>query len=116
MVGHIKAGKIRALATTGAQRALAMPEVPTIAEQGYPGYEATNWYAYVVPARTPKDVIARWNRELVKALSAPDVRQQLLVDHGMEPQPGSAEALGKFIEKEYAVWGRVVKDAKITAN
>ena len=115
VVGHIKAGKIRALATTGAQRALAMPEVPTIAELGYPGYEATNWYAYVVPAKTPRDLVARWNTELMKVLSAPDVRAQLL-EHGMEPQPGTPEALGRFIEKEHATWGRVVREAKITPN
>lgn len=115
VVGHIKSGKLRALATTGAQRALAMPEVPTIAESGFPGYEATNWYAYVLPAKTPKDIVARWNAELNKALRAPEVRQQLL-DHALEPQPGTAEALGRFIEREYATWGRVVKAANITAN
>ena len=115
VVGHIKAGKIRALATTGATRSLAMPEVPTIAESGYPGYEATNWYAYVAPVKTPKEIVARLQQELVKALSAPDVREQL-ISHGLEPQPGTSEALAKYIEREYATWGRVVKEAKITAN
>lgn len=112
---HIKAGKIRALATTGPVRSPFMPEVPTIAESGYPGYEATNWYAYVAPSKTPKDVLARWNQELVKVLAAPEVREQLL-SHGLEPMPGTAEALAKYIEREYATWGRVVKEAKITAN
>ena len=115
IVGHIKAGKIRALATTGATRSLAMPEVPTIAESGYPGYEATNWYAYVAPAKTPKEILARLNQELVKVLATADVREQL-IGHGMEPQPGTSEALAKYIEREYATWGRVVKEAKITAN
>ena len=115
VVGHIKAGKLRALATTGAQRALTMPEVPTIAESGYPGYEATNWYAYVAPAKTPKEILARLQQELAKVLSAPDAREQLL-GHGMEPQPGTSEALAKYIEREYATWGRVVKEAKITSN
>lgn len=112
---HVKAGKIRALAVTGATRSPYLPEVPTIAESGYPGYEATNWYAYVAPAKTPKDVLARWNTELVKVLSDAEVRQQLL-GHGLEPQPGSAEALAKYIAREYETWGRVVKQAKITAN
>jgi len=112
---HIKAGKIRALAVTGAARTPFMPEVPTIAESGYPGYEATNWYAYVAPAKTPRDVLARWNQELVKVLSDPVVREQL-VSHGLEPMPGSADALAKYMEREYAIWGRVVKEAKITAN
>jgi tripartite-type tricarboxylate transporter receptor subunit TctC len=115
VVGHIKAGKLRALATTGAQRSLAMPEVPTIAESGYPGYEATNWYAYVAPVKTPKEIVARLNQELVKALAAPEVREQL-ISHGLEPQPGTSEALAKTIEREYATWGRVVKEAKITSN
>jgi tripartite-type tricarboxylate transporter receptor subunit TctC len=115
VVGHVKAGKLRALASTGAQRSLAMPEVPTIAESGYPGYEATNWYAYVAPVKTPKEILARLNQELVRALAAPDVREQL-ISHGLEPQPGTSEALAKYIEREYATWGRVVKEAKITAN
>ena len=112
---HVKAGKLRALATTGAQRSPAMPEVPTIAESGYPGYEATNWYAYVAPVRTPKEILARLNQELVKVMATPEVREQLL-GHGLEPQPGSAEALAKYIERETATWGRVVKEAKIGAN
>jgi tripartite-type tricarboxylate transporter receptor subunit TctC len=115
VVGHIKAGKLRALATTGAQRSLAMPEVPTIAESGYPGYEATNWYAYVAPVKTPREIVARLNQELVKVLAAPEVREQL-ISHGLEPQPGTSEALAKTIEREYATWGRVVKEAKIAGN
>jgi tripartite-type tricarboxylate transporter receptor subunit TctC len=115
VVGHIKAGRLRALATTGAQRSPAMPEVPTIAESGYPGYEATNWYAYVAPAKTPKEILVRLNQELVTALAAPEVHEQLL-SHGLEPMSGTSEALAKYIEREYATWGRVVKEAKITAN
>jgi len=71
--GHIKSGKVRAIATTGPKRAALLPDVPTVAESGYPGYEAMNWYAYVAPAKTPKDVIDRLNREIVKALAAPEV-------------------------------------------
>ncbi len=112
---HIKSGKIRAIAVTGRNRSPAFPDVPTIAESGYPGYEATNWYAYVAPVKTPKDIVARWNQELVKTLSDAEVQRQLLAN-GLEPQPGTAEALAKTIESEYATWGRVVKEAKITAN
>jgi tripartite-type tricarboxylate transporter receptor subunit TctC len=112
VVGHIKAGRLRALATTGAQRSQAMPEVPTIAESGYPGYEATNWYAYVAPVKTPKEIVVRLNQELVKVLSQPDVREQLL-SHGLEPMPGTSEALAKYAEREYATWGRVVREAHI---
>jgi len=112
---HVKAGKIRALAVTGATRSAYLPDVPTIAESGYPGYEAINWYAYVAPAKTPPDVLARWNQELVKVLSDPAVREQLL-GHGLEPMPGTADALAKYMQREYETWGRVVKEAKITAN
>ena len=112
---HVKAGKIRGLAMTGAARSPSMPEVPTIAESGYPGYEATNWYAYVAAGKTPKEIIARWNQELVKVLNAADVREQLF-HHGFEPHPGTPEALTKYMEREYATWGRVVRQAKITAN
>jgi tripartite-type tricarboxylate transporter receptor subunit TctC len=115
VVGHIKAGRLRALATTGPQRSLAMPEVPTIAESGYPGYAAVNWYAYVAPARTPKEILARLNQELVKVLNVPEVREQL-ISHGLEPQPGTPDALAKYMESEYATWGRVVKEARITGN
>jgi tripartite-type tricarboxylate transporter receptor subunit TctC len=112
---HVRAGKIRALATTGAARAALMPDVPTVAELGYPGYEATNWYAYLAPAGTPQDVLSRLQRELVQALSAPDVREQL-DRQGMEPKPGTPEALTKYMERELATWGKVVKAAKIQVN
>jgi tripartite-type tricarboxylate transporter receptor subunit TctC len=112
---HVKSGKIRALATTGTTRAAIMPDVPTIAESGYPGFQAINWYAYVAPARTPKDVIARLNRELVQVLNAPEVREQL-DQHGVEAKTGTPEELARFMESELAPWGRVVKAAKIEAN
>jgi tripartite-type tricarboxylate transporter receptor subunit TctC len=111
---QVKAGKIRGLAVTGAQRSPSLPDVPAIAES-YPGYEATNWYAYVVPAKTPREIVTRWNQELVKVLNAPDIREQLH-HHGFEPQPGTPEALTKYMEREYQTWGRVVREAKITAN
>jgi tripartite-type tricarboxylate transporter receptor subunit TctC len=112
---HVKAGKIRALATTGAARSLAMPDVPTVAESGFPGYEALNWYCYLAPGKTPRDIVQRWTRELVAVLSNTDIKDQLL-SHGMEAAPGTGEALQKYIEREYAVWGKVVKAAGITAN
>ena len=111
---HVKAGKIRALATTGVARSSFLPDVPTIAES-YPGYEATNWYAFVAPAKTPKDVVGELNRQLVKVLSTPTVREQLLAN-GMEPQPSTPEELARYMEREYETWGRVVKEAGIQAE
>jgi tripartite-type tricarboxylate transporter receptor subunit TctC len=112
---HIKSGRIRAIAVTSLQRTSFLPDVPTIAESGYPGFEATNWYAYVLPAKTPNAIVDRWNRELGKILNDAAVRGALLAQ-GMEPVPSSREALAAYIRREYDTWGRVVKEAKITAN
>ena len=112
---QVKAGKIRALATTGAARSSFLPDVPTIAESGYPGYEAINWYAFVAPGKTPKDIVDRLNRDLVKALGTPEIREQLL-SNGMEPQPSTPEELARYMEREYETWGRVVKEAGIQAE
>jgi tripartite-type tricarboxylate transporter receptor subunit TctC len=111
--GQIKAGKVRAIATTGPKRSALLPEVPTVAEAGYPGFEAMNWYAYVAPAKTPREIVDRLNRELVKALNNAEVAA-LLHQQGLEPSPGSPEELAHYIEREYRTWGRVVKRAGIT--
>ena len=112
---HIKSARIRAIAVTSLQRTSFLPDVPTIAESGYPGFEATNWYAYVLPAKTPGEIVDRWNRELVKILNDPAVRQALLAQ-GMEPAPTSREAIAAYIKREYDTWAKVVKEANITAN
>jgi tripartite-type tricarboxylate transporter receptor subunit TctC len=89
---HIEAGKLIPLATTGLTRSPFMPSVPTIAESGYPGFNATNWYAFVAPAKAPAAVLDRWNAELVKALNAPEVKAEL-DKHGLTPAPGTREDL-----------------------
>ena len=112
---HIKAGTIRALATTGSKRTDLMPDVPTVAELGYPGYEATNWYAYLAPAKTPRDVVERLNREVVKALHHPEVRKALH-KQGVEPTPSTSAELAKTIEREIDTWGKVVKASGMKAE
>ena len=112
---HIQAGKLRALATTGAKRTATMPNVPTVAESGYPGFEATNWYAFVAPGKTPREILDYWNRELVKVLNDPQVNAEL-AKHGLEPAPGTREELARYIDRESEKWGKVVRDAKITAD
>ena len=112
---HIETGKLRALAVTGAKRSTFLPNVPTIAESGFPGFEASNWYAFVTSAKVPQPILERWNRELVKALNAPDVKEQL-AKHFLEPSPGTREELAAYIKREYDNWGRVVKKANIQAN
>ncbi len=112
---HIDSGKIRPLATTGLKRTAIMPDVPTVAEQGYPGFEATNWYAFVAPGKTPKEILDFWNRELVKALNDPEVKAALS-KHGLEPAPGTREELSRYMQRESEKWGKVVRDAKITVD
>ena len=86
-----------------------------MAEQGYPGFEAVNWYAFVAPGKTPKNLIDFWNRELVKALKDPEVSKEL-AKHGLEPQPGTPEELAKYMEAETEKWARVVRSANIKAE
>ena len=112
---HIDTGKLTPLATTGSKRTAIMPNVPTVAEQGYPGFEAVNWYAFVTSSKVPAEIQEFWNRELVKALKDPEVIAALS-KHGLEPQPGTREELTRYIDSETAKWGKVVRDAKITAQ
>lgn len=109
---HVRAGKLRALAVTGAVRNPTLPEVPTIAESGLPGYESSLWQAIVAPAATPPTVVARLNREIVAVLNDPEIRAAF-AKHGVEPQPGSPDALATRIRDDVKKWGDVVKSAGI---
>ncbi|NIF82814.1 tripartite tricarboxylate transporter substrate binding protein [Comamonas sp. Tr-654] len=111
---HIESGKLIPLATTGLTRPAYLPNVPTVAET-YPGFNATNWYAFVAPGKTPKPLLDRWNVELVKVLNAPDVRANLL-KHGQTAAPTSREELAKFISTENEKWSRIIRERKITAD
>ncbi|MBS3021676.1 hypothetical protein DJFAAGMI_04450 [Comamonas sp. PE63] len=111
---HIESGKLIPLATTGLTRPAYLPNVPTVAES-YPGFNATNWYAFVAPGKTPKPLLDRWNIELVKVLNAPDVRANLL-KHGQTAAPTSREELAKFISTENEKWSRIIRERKITAD
>jgi tripartite-type tricarboxylate transporter receptor subunit TctC len=111
-ISQIRAGKAKAVATTGSKRAALMPEVPTVAESGYPGYEALNWYGFLGPAKLPKDLVERLNREIVKALANPEAVAQLNKT-GVEPQSSTPAQFGRYIEREYQTWGKVVKEAGI---
>ncbi|GAB3770101.1 tripartite tricarboxylate transporter substrate binding protein [Ramlibacter monticola] len=112
---HIESGKLTPLATTGLARPAYMPNVPTVAESGYPGFEALNWYAFVASAKTPAPLLDRWNQEIVKVLNDASIREQLL-KHGLTPQPTTRAELGDFIRKESAKWGAIVRDRKITGE
>lgn len=112
---HIETGKLIALASTGTQRLAALPKVPTVAESGFPGFNATNWYAFVASSKVPKPVLDRWNTELVKVLTTPDVVEQLN-KHGLTPMPGTRDELGRYMASESAMWGRVIRERKIVGD
>jgi tripartite-type tricarboxylate transporter receptor subunit TctC len=109
---HVRAGKLRALAVTGATRNATLPDVPTIAESGLPGYESSLWQAIVAPAATPAPIVARLNREIVAVLNDPDIRAAF-AKHGVEPEPGSPEALAARIRDDVKKWRDVVTGAGI---
>jgi tripartite-type tricarboxylate transporter receptor subunit TctC len=105
---HIKSGKLRALAQTGEKRSAALADVPTIAESGFPNFEATAWYGVHAPAKTPKPIVNRLNAEIVKALKLPDVKERL-GSLGFEIAASTPEAYGKYIRSEITKWAKVVK-------
>jgi tripartite-type tricarboxylate transporter receptor subunit TctC len=106
--GHIAAGRLRALGVSTAKRPAAIPDIPTIAEAGVPGYDSGAWYAYVAPAGTPRAIVAQLNREIVRALNHPEYRKMLLAS-AIEPIGSSPEKLGEYIKTELVKWAKVVK-------
>jgi tripartite-type tricarboxylate transporter receptor subunit TctC len=109
---HIKKGKLRALGISSRQRSALMPELPTIAEAGVPGYESNSWVGLVAPAGTPGAIVSKVNAELVKSLNEPAVKTKLL-EVGGEPMPGKPDQFGKFIRAETAKWAKIIKEANI---
>lgn len=109
---HIKTGKLRALATTGAQRSSLLPEVPTIAEAGVPGYEVISWFGMLAPARTPEPIVSKLNAEFVKILQMPDVKERTSTV-GLEIIGSTPEQMRAFIKEDIPKWAKVFKEANI---
>ena len=109
---HVRAGRLRALGVGNAQRVPSLPEFPTIAESGLPGYEAYAWGGMLAPAGTPKDIIARLNKEIVASIRTKEVSDQLLKE-GTVPTPSTPEEFGAYIKAEIDKWGAVVRMANI---
>jgi tripartite-type tricarboxylate transporter receptor subunit TctC len=105
---HIKSGKLIAIATTGAKRDAALPDLPTVAEAGVPGYESGVWFGIMVPAATPKDVIARLNAAAVQAAKAPEFIKRM-TDLGYNIIPGTPEDMAKMLDVELKRWAPIVK-------
>ena len=114
-LAHYKAGRVRALATTGGKRAAAAPELPTMMEAGVPGYEAANWFGTVVPAKTPAAVVARLSQEIARTLQLPDVRERLL-SQGMEPVGNAPAEFARHVQSETVKWAKVVKASGARPN
>jgi tripartite-type tricarboxylate transporter receptor subunit TctC len=114
-VGHIKSGKIRALAVTTLKRSPLVPDLPTVEETGLKGFEANNWYGVLVPAKTSRAIIMRLNQDITTALLTPDIKE-LLFKQGLDSAPESPEAFGAYIKSEIAKWAKVVKAAGLKAD
>ncbi|MBV8030469.1 MAG: tripartite tricarboxylate transporter substrate binding protein [Betaproteobacteria bacterium] len=114
-IGHIKGGKLRALAVTTAKRIPALPDVPTVAEAGVPGYEVVLWHGLIGPKGLPKPIVDKLNAEVAKALKLPETADKLQSD-GVAPAGGSPEQFAKQIAKEIGVWRKVVADAHVKAE
>jgi len=113
---HVKGGKLRAIAVTGDKRSTALPDVPALSEQGFPGFSALAWWGVFSPAGVPKPVLDKFHAELVKVFNLPDVRQQLSETLGMDLVVSTPEALQKFLVSEIARWGKVVREHRIRAD
>lgn len=115
MISYVTAGRLHALATIGAKRSNVLPDLPTVAESGYPGYEADSWFGLLVPSATPKSIVERIRSESIKALQYPDV-QTALRRQGLNPETSTLEELAARVKREAATWAVLIKDARIRAE
>ena len=115
VVPHVRSGRLRALAMTGAQRSPAYPDLPTVAESGVPGYEASLWYGFAGPARIPADIVNRLNSEIARALALPDVRERL-ASQGVDARTNTPEEFSRLLVSDLKRWAEVVQRAGVTAE
>ena len=114
VIGNVRAGSLRALAVTSAQRAATAPEIPAIAEAALPGFDAATWFALVAPAATPRDIVLRLNAEVTRLVAQPET-QQRFADLGMSIAAGAPDALDAYMRSEIGKWSQVIKDADVRA-
>jgi tripartite-type tricarboxylate transporter receptor subunit TctC len=115
ILSHVRAGRVRALGVTTAKRWSELPDIPTIAEAGVPGYEATLWLSVSGPAGMPADIVQRLNAEIGRALQDPEVQKNFR-SAGVDPAAMDARELERFMRAEYDKWGKVVRDTGATVN
>jgi tripartite-type tricarboxylate transporter receptor subunit TctC len=114
-IGHIRAGKLKAIAVTTAERFAPMADLPTVSEAGVPGYEAETWFGLFVPTGTPKDASARLHADTVKVLKNPDLVQQLN-SAGLQVRTSTPDQCGAYTQREVEKWAKVVKAARMRAD
>ena len=114
-LGHMQAGRLRGIAITAGKRNKAVPDIPTVAESGYPGFDSIQWYALVGPAGLPKAVVERLNAAAVKALQHPE-SQATLAKLGLDPESSTPAALAARIKSESATWGALIKEMNLTVQ
>lgn len=112
---NVRSGKLKAIAITAGTRSALMPEVPTVAEQGFPGFDVPSWFGLVGPAGLPREMVATMNRLLVEGLKRPDIVERF-AQIGAEPTPGTPEQFARTITDENTRWGKVIRDAHITLD
>jgi tripartite-type tricarboxylate transporter receptor subunit TctC len=115
VIGHVRAGKMKALAVTTAQRSPLAPDVPTVAEAGVPGYDQTAWFGVLAPAGTPRDIIGRLNAEIVKVLNSAEVKERF-AKQGVEVRTSTPEQFATFLRSEVDRWGKVIREAGIKSD
>jgi tripartite-type tricarboxylate transporter receptor subunit TctC len=115
VVPHVRAGRLRALATTGARRSPALPDLPTVAEAGVPGYEASIWYGFVAPARLPPDILSRLHSAIVAVLQLPETRERF-ASQGLDVLHNTPEEFAKLLVADVARWAKVVERAGVQAE
>ena len=111
-IGHVKSNRLRALGVSGARRSPMLPDVPTIADTGVPGYEYVTWYGMLAPAATPKPIIARLNQAVVKGLATIELRDKF-AQQGVEVEPSTPEQFSALLHRELARWAKIIRAAKI---
>ncbi len=115
VIPHVRTGRLRALATTGAQRSPALPDLPTVAESGLPGHEASLWYGFVGPARMPPEIVQRFNTEIAAILALPDTREKL-ASQGVDARSTTPEEFARILTADVARWAKVVQKLGLQAE
>jgi tripartite-type tricarboxylate transporter receptor subunit TctC len=110
LIGHVKSGKMRPIAVTSLRRADDLPQVPTIAESGFPGFDAVTWFGILGPANLPREIVAKFNADINKALADADLKKKL-GDQGADVEGSTAEQFGKLIRDDMVRWGRIVRES-----